>query len=357
MADDTEQDQKTEEPTSKKLSEARDSGNLPVSREVGNWFLFLGIIVAMATGLPYLAATVLKALRVYVEMPHQLMIGEYSLQYMLSRTLLSIGLPLLLVFFILIVAVVAGTMAQTGLHASAESLELKWQRLNPIKGAKQIFSQTALVEMLKSFMKLCVIGYVAYLLMRPFVMDVDKMIGHDVQGISEALLEEAFSMLLTIMFIVTLIAAIDLSYRRWEYFRNLRMTKQEVKDEMKQSEGDPMIKLRQRQVRLEKARKRMMAAVPKADVVLTNPTHYAVALRYDAAKMHAPVVVAKGADLVAARIRETAEKNGVPLVANPPLARAIYQSAEVDEEIPSQHYRAVAEVISYVYRLKKQPAH
>ncbi|MEQ1653625.1 MAG: EscU/YscU/HrcU family type III secretion system export apparatus switch protein, partial [Hyphomicrobium sp.] len=143
----------------------------------------------------------------------------------------------------------------------------------------------------------------------------------------------------------------------YEYFKSLRMTKQEVKDEMKQSEGDPMIKIRIRQIRMEKARKRMIAAVPKADVVLTNPTHYAVALKYDTAKMNAPTVVAKGADLIAMRIRDVAEKNGVPLVANPPLARAIFQTVEVDQEIAPEHYRAVAEVISYVYRLKQKKLH
>lgn len=354
MADAEDQEQKTENATSKRLAEARDSGNLPISREVGNWFLFLGIIVSMALALPLLGSSLMKHLRIFIEMPHQLNIGDNSLQKILAETLLSIGLPILLIFVILVVAVIAGTMSQTGFHASAKPLELNWNKLNPIKGLHQMFSKGALVELGKGFLKIAVVGYVAYLLLRPYVDNVDRMIGRDLADFGEALQSEAFSLMLSLMLVVSVIAIIDLVYRRYEYFKSLRMTKQEVKDEMRQSEGDPMIKMRIRQMRLEKARKRMMANVPKADVVLTNPTHYAVALRYDTAKMNAPVVVAKGADLVAARIRELAEKSGVPLVANPPLARALYQTVEIDQEISPEHYRAVAEVISYVYKLKKR---
>ncbi len=357
MADSEDQDQKTEQPTSKRLSEARDSGNLPISREVGNWFLFLGIIVAMAIAFPMLASTLLRELRIFIELPHQLHIGDHSLQHILSQTLLNIGLPILLIFVILLLAVIAGTMSQTGFHASAKPLEFNINKLNPLKGLHSLFSKSALVELGKGFLKLAVVGWVAYLLLRPYVDNVDHMIGRDLTDFGGALFDEAFGLLLTLMFVVSIIAVIDLSYRRYEYFKSLRMTKQEVKDEMRQTEGDPMIKMRIRQMRMEKARKRMMANVPKADVVLTNPTHYAVALRYDGVKMNAPVVVAKGADHIAARIRETAEQSGVPLVANPPLARALYQTVEVDQEIPAQHYRAVAEVISYVYKLKKQKMH
>jgi flagellar biosynthetic protein FlhB len=355
MAEDSDEDQKTEDASSKRLSEARDSGNLPISREVGNWFLFFGIIVSMSVAFPFLAKSLMKHLRLFIEMPHQLHIGDHSLQHVLGQTLLNIGLPVLLIFVILIVAVVAGTMVQTGLYAAP--LKMHWEKLNPVSGFHNMFSKGAIVELWKGFTKIAVIGYVAYLLLRPYVDAVDHMIGRDLTDISGALQEEAFGLMLTLMFVISLIAVIDLAYRRYEYFKSLKMTKQEVKDENRQSEGDPMIKMRIRQLRMEKARKRMMASVPKADVVLTNPTHYAVALRYDTEKMHAPIVVAKGADLVALRIRELAEKSGVPLVANPPLTRALYQAVEVDQEIPSQHYRAVAEVISYVYKLKKQRLH
>ncbi|MEJ0062725.1 MAG: flagellar biosynthesis protein FlhB [Alphaproteobacteria bacterium] len=357
MMEDQDQEQKTEEATGKKLDEARDSGQLPISREVGNWFLFAGILATLGIMAPILGETLMSHLRVFFEMPHQLQIGDHSLQRVLANTLLGIGLPVLLIFFILMVAVIAGTMVQTGFFASTAPLKLHWDRLNPAIGLNSLLSKNSLVEMGKGFLKIVVVGYVAYTLLRPYVDKVEPMIGRDINGIGGALQEEAFSLMLSLMFVISIIALIDLVYRRHVYFKGLRMTKQEVKDERKQSEGDPMIKMRIRQIRMEKARKRMMSNVPKADVVLTNPTHYAVALRYDTAKMNAPTVVAKGADLVALRIRELAEKSNVPLVANPPLARALYQSAEVDEEISPQHYRAVAEVISYVYKLKKKHLH
>jgi flagellar biosynthetic protein FlhB len=157
-----------------------------------------------------------------------------------------------------------------------------------------------------------------------------------------------------LLLVFTVIAAADLFYTRWKYIHDLRMTKTEVKDEHKQQEGDPMIKGRLRQLRSEKARKRMMSAVPKADVIITNPTHYAVALQYDNRKMQAPVVIAKGINLIAERIRAIAEENRIPLVSNPPLSRALYETVEIDQSIPAQHYRAVAEVISYVYKLRKR---
>jgi flagellar biosynthetic protein FlhB len=168
------------------------------------------------------------------------------------------------------------------------------------------------------------------------------------------LYHQAVHLIAYLLLAFTLIAAGDLFYQRWQFIKNLMMTKAEVKDEFRQQEGDPMIKARLRQIRIEKARKRMMAAVPKADVVVTNPTHYAVALQYDNKKMSAPTVLAKGVDRVAERIREVATEHKIPLVSNPPLARVLYDTVDLDQQIPTQHYRAVAEVISYVYKLKKR---
>lgn len=357
MSDEQDEDQKTEAPTSKKLAEARDSGQLPVSREVGNWFLFFGILLVLGIMAPVLGENLLRNLRVFIEMPHAFAIGGTGLQKVLANMFMSLLFPLLLTFAILMTTAIVGTLSQTGFFASSKPLEFNFGKLNPIKGLKSILSKASLVELGKGILKIVVVGYVAYGMLLPYVDGIDGLIGRDLAGFGDSLREEAFNLLLALMVIVAVIAIVDLLYRRYEYFKSLRMTKQEVKDEMKQSEGDPMIKIRIRQIRMEKARKRMIAAVPKADVVLTNPTHYAVALKYDTAKMNAPTVVAKGADLIAMRIRDVAEKNGVPLVANPPLARAIFQTVEVDQEIAPEHYRAVAEVISYVYRLKQKKLH
>ena len=188
----------------------------------------------------------------------------------------------------------------------------------------------------------------------PLIKTLPFYAGHDLVETLIFTHGKAVHLIIILMLIVTIIAVTDLVYQRMTYIQSLRMTKQEVKDEYKQMEGDPMIKSRLRGIRLEKARKRMMAQVPKADVIITNPTHYAVALQYDNTKMAAPVVLAKGVDRVAQRIREVAEEHAVPLVSNPPLARALYDTVDIDEAISPQHYRAVAEVISYVYKIKKK---
>lgn len=354
MADAQDQEQKTEQPTGKKLAEARDQGQLPISREVGTWFLFCGILIVLGFMTPMLGENLLRHLRVFIEVPHALRIGDHGLQKLLADTLLNIGLPLLMIFAILLAASVLGTLTQTGFFASTKPLEFSWEKLSPVRGLKNMVSMAALVELGKGILKFGVIGYVAWLALRPYAVGVDLMIGRDFMGVGEALRQEAFSLMLALMIVVSMVAMIDLFYRRHEYYKSLRMTKQEVKDELKQSEGDPLTKMRIRQIRMDKARKRMMASVPKADVVLTNPTHYAVALRYDTEKMNAPTLVAKGVELIALRIREIAEASSVPIVENPPLTRMLYQTVDIDQEIPPQHYRAVAEVISYVYRLRKK---
>jgi flagellar biosynthetic protein FlhB len=188
----------------------------------------------------------------------------------------------------------------------------------------------------------------------PVVNEIPTLTGLSLLDILAYMHSHAVHMIIVLLLIFTVIAVADLYYQRFTYIKNLKMTKAEVKDEFKQQEGDPMIKSRLRQIRIEKARKRMMAQVPKADVVITNPTHYAVALQYDNAKMAAPTVIAKGMNLIATRIRELAEEHKVPLVSNPPLARILYDTVELDQQIPTQHYRAVAEVISFVYKLKKK---
>ncbi|MGB4101702.1 MAG: flagellar biosynthesis protein FlhB [Alphaproteobacteria bacterium] len=357
MSEEQDEEQKTEAPTGKKLSEARDSGHLPISREVGNWFLFFGILLVLGIMAPLLGSNMMQNLRVLIEMPHAFSIGGTGLQRILSEIFLSLMVPLLLTFVALMVTAIAGTLVQTGFFATTKPLEISWGKLNPIKGLKTIFSKASLVELGKGFLKIVVVGYVAYVILLPYFTGIDTLIGRDLNDFGRSLLEESFNLLLVLIAIVAVIALLDLMYRRYEYFKSLRMTKQEVKDELKQSEGDPMIKMRIRQIRMEKARKRMISAVPKADVVLTNPTHYAVALQYDTQKMNAPTVVAKGADLVAKRIRDVAAEHHVPLVANPPLARALYQTVEVDQEITPEHYRAVAEVISYVFRLRQKKMH
>ena len=210
----------------------------------------------------------------------------------------------------------------------------------------------SVVEFIKSLLKITIVGSVAYIVVHPNIDYVRLMPDEDIQDIMHYLGAVTGKMLIGVTTVMFLIAALDYFYQRFEYMKNMRMTKQEIKDEYRQQEGDPHIKQKLRAIRRDRVRKRMMAEVPKSDVVITNPTHFAVALKYDEATMQAPKVLAKGKDKVALRIREIAEENKIPIVRNPPLARALYDNAEIDKEIPIEQYQAVAKVIGYVYKIK-----
>ncbi len=348
------QDQKTEQPTSKRLEEAREKGQLPISRETSAWLSFAGIVLIVASLSQGVEKNVASYLRAFIEYPHAIRLDIGGLQHLLFTSVVKIAAAVGICFAVMIVAAVAGIMLQTGFFASAALLRPDFGRLSPMKGIKRLVSMNALVELLKSFVKLVVLGFAVYLTLKPLLYKMETLPGVPLLGSMALLQQEAVHILILLLVVFTFVAAGDLFYQRFQFTKSLRMTKTEVKDEFKQQEGDPVVKGRLRQIRLEKARKRMMAQVPKADVVITNPTHYAIALKYDNAKMAAPILLAKGVDRVAERIRDLAQENNVPLVSNPPLARALYDTVELDETIPPQHYRAVAEIISYVYKLKRK---
>ena len=270
------------------------------------------------------------------------------------NTLLQIAMATAPIFIVMAAVAILGHVVQTGLFASFDLIKPDITKLSFMKGFKRIFSVSSLVELGKSVAKLILLGMITLMVLNPVAHTLPALMGHPFMDIIAYMHKEAVHLIVMLLLVFTGVAIADLLYQRFQYFRGLRMTKTEVKDEFKQQEGDPLIKQRLRTIRLEKARKRMMAQVPKADVVITNPTHYAIALKYESGKMTAPRVLAKGVDRVAERIREVAEENRIPLVSNPPLSRALYETVEIDEEIPTQHYRAVAEVISYVYKLKNR---
>jgi flagellar biosynthetic protein FlhB len=259
-----------------------------------------------------------------------------------------------LIFAVLGAAAIGGVMIQTGFFFAVDLLAPDFSRLLPSRGLGKLFSVHSLVELGKSFGKLVFLGGMALAVLVPVAIETPTYTGMPLEQIMDFLHRKTVHLIIVLVACFTVIAVGDLVFTRFQYIRNLRMTKTEVKDERKQQEGDPMIKNRLRQMRIERSRKRMMAAVPKADVVITNPTHYAIALQYDGKKMSAPVVLAKGINIIAERIREVALENRIPLVSNPPLARALHDTVEVDHPIPTQHYRAVAEVISYVYKLRRR---
>lgn len=351
---DQDQDQKTEQPSSKRLTEARERGQVPISRETAKWVSMLTILVVLAWFIPPMMSQLTVTLRELFESPHAYALDDEGLKALLMRLFGEIAMASGVSFAILAAGIVAGTMVQTGFFFALDLLTPDFSRLIPSKGLKRLFSPESLVELARGMGKLLFLGAIAYSVVEPVATQAPAFIGMPLFSIFGFLQHTIIHLMTVILVGFTIIAAADLFYIRYTYIKNLKMTKTEVKDEFKQQEGDPAIKARLRQMRADKARKRMMAQVPKADVIITNPTHYAVALQYDGLNMAAPVVLAKGINLIAERIRDLADEHRIPLVSNPPLARALYDTVEIDQQIPVQHYRAVAEVISYVYKLRKR---
>jgi flagellar biosynthetic protein FlhB len=349
-----EQDQKTEEPSQKKLDDAREKGQVALSRDVVNWAMFLaiGTIVAMA---PPIATQLVRRFTAILEQAHSLKLDRLGPTLVGDVAVLS--LPLLA---ITVAAAVGATLLQTGPLASVEKLKPKLSNISLASGWQRIASLRALMEFGKGVAKMILVGSALTWVVLPTAERLELLPGLS----TEDLLQELHGILLRIVVagaaVMTAVALLDYLHQRFQFLRSMRMSKQEVKEEYKQSEGDPHVKGRIRQIRIERARRRMMAAVPDASVVITNPTHFAVALQYELEKSNAPKVVAKGADLIAAKIREIATANNVPIVENPPLARTLYAAVDIDEEIPPEHYKAVAEVIGFVLRkqgkLKPRPA-
>lgn len=352
MAESADKDQKTEEPTAKRLEDARKEGNLPVSREFSNFVASIVILFVFLWMVGPLGKSMVSTLRVFIEKPHMIDLTNGGFVNTIMGFFAGIAMPTAVIFASFLGGAILGAMVQTDFYMGTAKLKWELKKLNPKQGFKKIFSMNAITELIKSSMKLIVLGYIAYLVIKGTIDVLPQLIEltlyHDLLFVHKKLIH----MLIYFNLIIVVIAIGDLLYTRYQYFKQLRMTKQEVKDENKQTEGDPLIKSRLRQIRMEKARRRMMANVPDANVIVVNPTHYAVALKYDRLQMAAPVVTAKGVDEVALRIREVGEEHDIPFVSNPTLSRALFDTVELDEPVDPEHYRAVAEVISYVYKLK-----
>lgn len=354
MADE-DKDSKTEEPTSKKIEKAREGGDLLQSQEVktAGQLLASGIIIWMLA--PIVAGKVSGYLRGFLEHPHAIAVGtERDFMGLLVEAALQVGMYVSLILLLLLIFALVVGFSQTKLAFTLEKLTFDLNRLDPISGFQRIFSIHSLVDLIKNVAKLSVVAILCYMVLFPRVKELEHLPSMEIGQILEFLRAIMVKLIMFVVALVAVIAAADWLFQRHSYIKKLRMTKQEVKDENKQSEGDPIIKSRLRAIRMARARQRMMAAVPTADVVVTNPTHFACALKYDSETMNAPVLVAKGMDFLAKRIREKADENEIPIVENPPLARALYASVDLDREIPPEHYKTVAEVISYVMRLKEK---
>lgn len=345
--------EKTEKPTGKRLADARKKGQVAKSPEVSTAFILLGSLgVLLFAGSRMFWALTEFMQGVFGNLGTLHIQGDSARAFLLEvfEQVLVILMPLMVVLLIL---GVGANLMQVGFLFTLKPLTPKLSKFNPITGMKKVVSLRSLVDLLKSVFKILFIGGIAYLVLRGEMEAIPSLIEMSVKQILSFICIASLKILFYASLGMLVLAAIDFSYQKWQHTKDLMMTKQEVKDEAKQSEGDPQVKSKIRQAQREMAMRRMMQAVPEADVIITNPTSLAIALKYDAKEMVAPQIVAKGAGFVAERIKEIAKENEVPIVEDKPLAQVLYKTSEIGDFIPDTLYRAVAEILGYVYRLRQ----
>ena len=341
---------KTEEPTAKKREDARKKGQVGKSQELNTAFVLLIGFFMLKILWDTIYLNIADYTKYILSHPTQTVDTETVIQLFLGivELLAKTSFPIMLAIMFIGLGI---NFFQVGLNFNTEAMEPKLDKLNPINGFGRIFSKRALVEMVKSIFKIIVIGAALYVVLVDHVLSMPQFIFFGLETSLGQIADIIFNMAFKICGLILVLGVLDLAYQKWQTTQDLKMTKQEVKDEFKQSEGDPQIKGKIKQKQRQMAMARMMQEVPKADVIVTNPTHFAVALEYHKG-MVAPRVLAKGQDLVAQRIKEIARENGVAIVENKPLARALFASTEIGDSVPQELYQAVAEVLAYVYRLK-----
>ncbi|MBQ9365473.1 MAG: flagellar biosynthesis protein FlhB [Schwartzia sp.] len=342
--------EKTEDPTAKRQSDARAEGNIPRSQELSSTF----VLLAGFWSLKVFGGYIYNEITVYFTYIYNHLNTTVDTETVMR---LFLGIIILLgktAFPILLIIMIFGlsvSLYQVGINFTTKPLELKFSWLNPINGFGRIFSKKSLVELLKSILKIIIIGYFIYSYLKDQILQMPKLLYLDINAslplISDIILTLAFK----VIGVIFVLSVFDYAYQKWDHFQSLKMSKDEVKEEFKQQEGDPQIKGKIKQKQRQMAMARMMQEVPKADVIVTNPTHFAVALKYQKG-MKAPEVIAKGQDYVAQRIKDVAREAGVAIVEDKPLARALYAAVEIGEMVPPELYKSVAEVLAYVYRLK-----
>lgn len=352
MAGDQNDSDRTEDPTQKRLDEALERGDVAKSQEVSTWFVIGGGTLMLAAFSGSMSSGLTTTFRGLIANASQVPVdgsGLISIAARIEREVLAaVALPVA----VLALAALAGNLIQHRLVWTTESLKPKFSKISPMAGLKRQFSLQALANFAKGLIKLAVLGAVMFALLWPQRHGLESLVQTDLLGSLLITKSLSLDMLGAVVAIMFLVAAADYLFQYRQWYERQKMSVQEMKEEFKQTEGDPMIKGKIRQLRQLRMRQRIIANVPKASVIITNPTHFAVALQYDRS-MNAPVCVAKGQDLMALKIREIATEHSIPIVENPPLARALHATVEVDEEIPPEHYKAVAEIIGYVMKLRR----
>lgn len=344
--------ERTEDPTQKRLDEARERGDVVKSQEVSTWFMIAGGTLMIAAFSGPMSGGLTATLRGLIANSYQIPVDGMGLVSVLSRIEREVLGALALPLAVLVLAAIAGNMIQHRMVWSIEPLKPKLSKISPLAGLKRLFSSQALANFAKGLIKLVVIGSVMLALLWPQRDRLEGLVQTDILGTLMITRSLALDVLVAVVAALFLVAAADYLFQYRQWFERQKMSVREMKEEFKQTEGDPMVKGKIRQLRQTRMRRRMMAAVPKASVIITNPTHYAIALQYERG-MDAPICLAKGIDAVALKIREVAGEHGIPIVENPPLARALHATVEIDEQIPAEHYKAVAEVIGYVMKLRR----
>ncbi len=356
MAEEQSGQEKTEQPTSRRLQDARKKGDVVKSMEIPSAAVLLLGLLTLYLMSGYLLQGMLELLRHYLSQLHAISIVPGNMLFLTIHSLQQTALLIAPLLAVLFLTALAANYAQIGFLFTTEKMAPKLEKIDPIKGTQRMFSLQTLANTVKSIAKLVIVGFVAY---REIMKNIDRflpLMDQEAFAILVFYAEVSFWIFLKAAIIIAVLAALDYAFQRWQFMKKMKMTKQEVKEEAKMTEGDPHVKGRIRSIQMQMARKRMMTEVPKADVIITNPTRLAIALAYDSATMSAPTVLAKGAGVIAKRIKEIARQHNIPVIEDKPLAQALYKNVEINEQIPENLFQAVAEVLAYVYGLKKKSA-
>ncbi len=354
MAEDTGQE-RTEQPTPRRIQQAREKGQVPTSRELNTMLMMLitgGSIMFIGPGI---ASDFMDMFYRHLNISRENILDTTAMPVMLESAIIDALITLSPFFALMVLSAVAGPLMMGGVTFSPQAMSFKWDKLNPVTGVGRVFSRKGLVELIKALAKFILIGATAVLFL---YTQIDVYLGLSNEPLVQALSHTANLLIwafLAVASVLVFIALIDVPFQIYDYTQQLKMTFQEIKDENKDTEGNPDVRGRVKRVQQEMAQRRMMAEVPKADVIITNPEHYSVAIKYDQENMTAPVVVAKGLDVIALQIRTIAREHEVPILQAPPLARALHHTTEIDAEIPAALYLAVAQVLAYIFKLRTDP--
>lgn len=354
MAGTEDKESKTEPATDKKIRDAIEKGNIPVSRELSTFASIAALLIVLVFISRQNAAVLVDKLSIFIDSPEKFSLESgRDVTQLIQAIALEVGRFLTPIIAVLSVAGLASSILQNLPQVVYERIRPQWSRISPMSGWSRIFGKSGFIEFLKAVFKFFTIAVVCGLLLKSEQYKVVNAMFSDPSLVPEMILTMAIRLVSAVSIATIVLVAGDLIWARFRWHRDLRMSRQEIKDEFKQMEGDPLVKSRLRSLAQDRSRKRMLAAVPRATVVIANPTHYAIALRYDRQETSAPIVLAKGTDLIALRIRETAEKHGVPVVEDKALARSMYDLVEVDRMIPPDFYRAVAQILFFIFTRAK----